>query len=94
MVECCFTSTETVGLLGTGAKDGRLDFHTAPELYVGNFRVLEFLFQSAHHYRGAVTALHAEHNYVSKLSSIPSSHARTIDTFRLFLGRTATTMDL
>ena len=33
MVECCFTSTETVGLLGTGAQDGHFDFHTAPELY-------------------------------------------------------------
>ena len=33
MVECCFTSTETVGLLGTGAQDGHLDFHTAaPEV--------------------------------------------------------------
>ena len=32
MVECCFTSTETVGLLGTGAQDGHLDFHTAPKL--------------------------------------------------------------
>ena len=32
MVECCFTSTETVGSLGTGAQGGRLDFHTAPEL--------------------------------------------------------------
>ena len=31
-VQCCFTSTETVGLLGTGAQDGHLDFHTAPEL--------------------------------------------------------------
>ena len=28
LVECCFTSTETVGLLGTGAQDGYLDFHT------------------------------------------------------------------
>ena len=28
----CFTFTETVGLLGTGAQDGHLDFHTAPEL--------------------------------------------------------------
>ena len=28
----CFTSTETVGLLGTEAQDGHLDFHTAPEL--------------------------------------------------------------
>ena len=33
-VECCFTSTETVGLLGTGAQDVHLDFHTAPELCV------------------------------------------------------------
>ena len=32
LVECCFTCTETVGLFGTGAQDGRLDFHTAPEL--------------------------------------------------------------
>ena len=32
MVECCFTSTETVGLLGTGAQDVHLDFRTAPEL--------------------------------------------------------------
>ena len=28
-----FTSTETVGLLGTGAQDTHLDFHTAPELW-------------------------------------------------------------
>ena len=27
-----FTSTETVGLLGTGAQDLHLDFHTAPGL--------------------------------------------------------------
>ena len=32
LVECCFTSSETIGLLGTGAQDGHLDFHTAPEL--------------------------------------------------------------
>ena len=35
MVERCFTSTETVGLLGTGAQDGHLHFHTAPELWGG-----------------------------------------------------------
>ena len=29
----CFTSTETVGLLGTGAQDVHLDFHTVPELW-------------------------------------------------------------
>ena len=27
-------STETVGLSGTGARDGHLDFHTAPELWI------------------------------------------------------------
>ena len=31
-LKCCFTSTETVGLSGTGAQDSHLDFHTAPEL--------------------------------------------------------------
>ena len=31
-LKCCFTSTETAGLLGTGAQDVHLDFHTAPEL--------------------------------------------------------------
>ena len=33
MLKCCLTSTETVGLLGTGAQDGHLDFHTPPELW-------------------------------------------------------------
>ena len=37
LVECCFTSTETVGLLGTGAQDGHLDFHRAPELENGEY---------------------------------------------------------
>ena len=32
LLKCCFTFTETVGLLGTGAQDAHLDFHTAPEL--------------------------------------------------------------
>ena len=31
-LKCCFTSTETVRLLGTGAQDVHLDFHTTPEL--------------------------------------------------------------
>ena len=31
-VQCCFMSTETVGLLGTRSQDGHLDLHTAPEL--------------------------------------------------------------
>ena len=33
VVKCRFTSTETVGLLGTGTQDGHVDFHTAPELW-------------------------------------------------------------
>ena len=32
LVECCFMSTEIVGLLGTGAQDSHLDLHTASEL--------------------------------------------------------------
>ena len=32
-VSSCFTSTETVELLGTGAQDVHLDFHTSPEIY-------------------------------------------------------------
>ena len=32
LLKSCFTSTETVGLIGTGAQDGHLDFHTAPGL--------------------------------------------------------------
>ena len=31
-LKCCFTSTETVGLLGTAAQDVQLDFDTAPDL--------------------------------------------------------------
>ena len=31
LVKCCLTCTETVDLLGTGAQDVHLDFHTAPE---------------------------------------------------------------
>ena len=33
-LKCRFASTETVGLLGTAAQDGHLDFHTAPELWM------------------------------------------------------------
>ena len=32
LVQCCFTSTETIGLLGTGAQASHLNFHT-----VGNW---------------------------------------------------------
>ena len=31
--KCCFTFTETVGLLGVGAQDGHLDFHSTLELW-------------------------------------------------------------
>ena len=44
LAECCFTSTETVGLLGTGAQDGHLDFHTAPEL-CEDVPLVEFMYR-------------------------------------------------
>ena len=44
LVECCFTSTETVGLLGTGAQDGHLDFHTAPKYRAKRRKVALLLF--------------------------------------------------
>ena len=31
-VHCCFMSTQTIGLSGTGSQNGHLEFHTAPEL--------------------------------------------------------------
>ena len=34
LVKCCFTSTVTVGFLGTGAQDVHLNIHKAPELWV------------------------------------------------------------
>ena len=37
LLKCCFTSTETVVLLGTGNQDGHLDFHTAPEFSVRTY---------------------------------------------------------
>ena len=37
-LKCCFTSTETVGLLGTGAQEVHLDLHTAPEERRGAMR--------------------------------------------------------
>ena len=42
LFKCCFTSTETVGLLGTGAQDVHLDFHKALELWqaIGFARLL------------------------------------------------------
>ena len=32
LLKCCFTSTDTIGILGMGAQDGHLDFHATPEL--------------------------------------------------------------
>ena len=37
-VEFSFTSTEIGGLLGTGAQDGHLDFHTALQLDSFSFK--------------------------------------------------------
>ena len=50
LAECRFTSTETVGLLGTGKRGyggGGMDFHTAPELWTSHLALLSPSRQSA-----------------------------------------------
>ena len=42
-LKCCFTSTETVGLLGTGAQDVHIDLHIAPELWAFGVRNAHFI---------------------------------------------------
>ena len=61
-VECCFTSTKTVGLLGTGAQDGHLDFHTAPEFCYEDVPLVEFVYlvftrMSSESYRSRLRSL-------------------------------------
>ena len=46
LLKWCFTSTETVGLLETGAQDGHLDFHTAPELCTNMVWTEELIFEA------------------------------------------------
>ena len=60
MDECCFTSTETVGLLGTGAQDGHLDFHTAPELWNG--QDLDFIYMCAEVHLSSSRLTFVDHN--------------------------------
>ena len=43
LLKRCFTSTQTVGLLGTGAQDVHLDFHTAPELWNIGIEGMEYV---------------------------------------------------
>ena len=40
-LKCCFTSTETLGLLGTETQDVHLDFHTVLELDLGPWSARE-----------------------------------------------------
>ena len=44
LLKCCFTSTETVGLLGTGAQDVHLNIHTVPELWEKELEVEVLLY--------------------------------------------------
>ena len=44
LLKCCFTSTQTVGLLGTGEpQDVHLDFHTPPELCNSGTEGMEYV---------------------------------------------------
>ena len=47
---CCITSIETVGLSGTEAQDGHLDFHTAPELWQGKLDEVLFCVHKNHRF--------------------------------------------
>ena len=44
LLKCCSTSTETVGLLGTEAQDGHLDFDAVPELCCHAQRACGYLY--------------------------------------------------
>ena len=58
-VQCYFTSTELVSLLGPGAQDVHLDFHTAPELWgVPLFYWLEKACSACPWLTGSVFLLH------------------------------------
>ena len=48
-VNCCFMSTETIDLLGTGAQDGHFDFHTAPELWSAGLCPLSLKLSGSYH---------------------------------------------
>ena len=67
MLRCCFTSTETVDLLRTGAQEGHLDFHTAPELcrvslpsrhFVSQVYVFRFLPEFLYHRSTGIIIIH------------------------------------
>ena len=66
MLKCCFTSTETIGLLGTGGQDGHHAFHTAPDLWLTQCRQTAI-------YKG----LNVRHRSAS--TSTPKSHISTCE---------------
>ena len=53
LVECCFMYPETIaiGLLGTGAQDGHLNFHAAPEFNFCTFDDLISLYIFCEHFK-------------------------------------------
>ena len=58
-LRCCFTSTKTVGLLGTGAQDVHLDFHTAPGLW-GNRQHTGYNSNRSRHTAGTECPVHLQ----------------------------------
>ena len=65
-VQCCFTSAETVGLLGTGAQDVHLDFHTAPELCPLLFAHPPFALPPAHQLLTCLSHISSAHILFSR----------------------------
>ena len=72
-LKCCFTSTETVGLLGTGAQDVELDFHTAPELWGYRLGTLDIRKDGHHLYEnsfGVAVRRYAEGHRLDSASAL------------------------
>ena len=78
LLKCCFTSTETVGLLGTGAQDVHLDFHTAPELW-NDFELSE---ENADQKKGVYRLC-----MLIGWSRLPTKFGETFTVFACVLGR-------
>ena len=68
-LKCCFTSTEIVGLLGTGAQDVHLNFHTAPELCMevggGGEREIIYLRLHCHHQNDSCIKMGSDESHLN-----------------------------
>ena len=73
-LKCCFTSTETVGLLGTGAQDVHLDFRTAQLCLAGVLRAINCVRLRGSHWDGQTPSTGLRRH----LPKVPESDARSV----------------